>query len=304
MSWDTSARRPATGLDAGARGLILNAVFDATRYDHQNVVVALFVDRYATIDDYMGALGQVHGDHVSAAVQQAMGEAAADAEFPVDFQRRDPNEAAARALLLEMPEGDFRLAIEQALRSRSAAAPAAPRITAICRARGVPWAFSGSGFQWIGDADVDQYLVIPAVTAVNDPRFAGGVRSEFESARAALRVGTPQGRKQAIHEAGCAVESAMKVVLDQHAVSYEPTSTAHPLFKHLVDADIVPRRLERLVLAASTPRNKTAGHGAGAIAHNPEQAEAESVVASAAGAISYLRSRLPEARTSRFKRRR
>jgi hypothetical protein len=113
------------------------------------------------------------------------------------------------------------------------------------------------------------------------------VRSEFESARAELRAGTPQALKQAIHEAGCSIESAMKVVLAEHQMAHGTRDAAQALFNHLEGAGIVPRRMERLVLAAATPRNQTAGHGAGAVAHDPDPSEAESVVASAAGAIAY-----------------
>lgn len=226
-------------------------------------------------------------------LQRAAGEAAAEAEFPSDFTRRiDPNEAGARALLANMPEADFRLAIEEALRITLRMGQAAERITSTCRIRGAPWSFhTANGFEWVGDATVERDLVSPAIAAINDPRFVGGVRSELESARAELRQGTPQSRKQAVHEAGCSVESAMKVVLDQRAVPAGRRDTAQPLFDHLVNAGVVPRRMERLVLAAATPRNQTAGHGA--VAHDPDPAEAGSVVASAAGAIAYLHSHLP-----------
>jgi hypothetical protein len=163
------------------------------------------------------------------------------------------------------------------------------RIAAICRNRGAPWTFDPkTGFEWVGDHVVEEELVSPALAGINDKRFSGGVRSEFESARQELRVGTPQARKQAVHEAGCSVESAMKVVLDDHKVTYGPRDTAFALFDHLELAGFAPRRMERLVLAAATPRNQTAGHSAGAVAHDPPPNEAEAVVAAAAGAIAYL----------------
>ena len=56
---------------------------------------------------------------------------------------------------------------------------------------------------------------------------------------------------------------------------------------------IVPRYMEREVLGAATPRNKTAGHGAGAIPHEVATAEAEGVVAAAASSIAYLAKKLP-----------
>lgn len=257
--------------------------------------MALFRDRYGTVPDYLSAVEEVHGYGVRSQVERAAGQAAAEAEFPMDFRSRtDPKQAGAHALLLNMPEADFRLAIEDALRIGLRMEDAAPRITTVCRTRGAPWIFDAEeGFQWVGDAEVERELVRPALAAINDPRFGGGVRSEFESARAELRTGTPQALKQAIHEAGCSVESAMKVVLDERQVPYDRRDAAQALFNKLEGAGVVPRRMEKLVLAPSTPRNQTAGHGAGAVAHNPDPSEAESVVASAAGAIKYLHSRLP-----------
>ncbi len=275
--------------------MILGIVGEVSGFGPQEVVVALFRDRYGTVPDYMTAVEEVHGHSVAFRLNRAVGEAAAEAEFPSDFRSRvDPREAGARALLLNMPEADFRLAVEDALRIALRMEDAAPRITTVCRTRGAPWVFDASdGFQWVGDAEVERELVQPALAAINDPRFGGGVRSEFESARAELRTGTPQALKQAIHEAGCSVESAMKVVLDERQVPYDRRDAAQALFNKLEGAGVVPRRMEKLVLAPSTPRNQTAGHGAGAVAHNPDPSEAESIVASAAGAIAYLHSLLP-----------
>ncbi len=97
-----------------------------------------------------------------------------------------------------------------------------------------------------------------------------------------------------MYESGCAVESAMKVLLDERGVPYDKgQDAAQKLFDHLVNAGIVPRYMERMVLAPMTPRNKAGGHGAGAIPHNVAVADAESVVASAAGVIAYLGKLLP-----------
>jgi hypothetical protein len=85
----------------------------------------------------------------------------------------------------------------------------------------------------------------------------------------------------------------MKITLDEHGITYPATATAQPLFDHLENAGIVPRSMEKLVLAASTPRNKKGGHGAGAVAHVVAIEEAEAVFANSAVAIAYLHERLP-----------
>ena len=51
--------------------------------------------------------------------------------------------------------------------------------------------------------------------------------------------------------------------------------------------------MEPKIFSVLTPRNKTAGHGGGAEPLDPGEAEAEGVVAAAAGAIAYLHTKLP-----------
>ncbi len=294
---DTATQRPATGLDSGARTLILG-VLATSGFDPIDVVEALFADRYGSRTDYYAALGQVWGEAVGYRCQQAVSSAEVDAEFPLAFgtraRRATPHEVGAHVLLMMMPEPDFRLAVEEAVSRSVQPQTAGERITKICRSRGAPWVFGGNGFQWVGEQLVEREMLRPALTVLDDRRFAGGVRSEFESARSELRAGTQVARKQAVYEAGCAVESAMKVLLDEHGTTYDKAhDTAQKLFGHLKDAGLVPPYMERTLLASAQPRNKTAGHGAGAIPHNVSVAEAEAVVAAAAGAIAYLGKLLP-----------
>ena len=150
-----------------------------------------------------------------------------------------------------------------------------------------------NGFEWVGDMEIRRELVEPALAAIHDPRFAGGVYSEFEKARSELRENTANTRKQAVHEAGCAVESAMKVVLDQRKIAYKATDTGKPLFDLLEADGLVPRFMEPSIFAVLTPRNKTAGHGGGAEPLDPGKAETESIIAAAAGVIAYLHTKLP-----------
>src|SRR6202021_935995 len=108
-----------------------------------------------------------------------------------------------------------------ALEARKKVGAASDRITKICRSRGIPWEFDHlHGFRYTGDETGERELTQPALAAINRPEFSGGVRSEFESARQELGTGTPAALKQAVHEAGCSVESAMKVVLEAHGVAY------------------------------------------------------------------------------------
>ncbi len=258
------------------------------------VVDHFFRDRFGGLEDYLRAVRRVWGEAVSFLLTRAAAEAEADVETSLGLgrvRRVNPREARFYALLLNMPEPDFRLAVEVAVHDRKEIV--AERVTCICRGRGVPWVFTGQGFEYVGDEQVERDLIRPALSAINRPEFAGGVRAEFESARRELARGTPDALKQAVHEAGCSVESAMKVLLDARGVPYGAGDTAQPLFNHLEEADVIPRYMEKLVLVAMTPRNRKGGHGAGAQAHEVDPAEAEAIVAGAGGAIAYLATLLP-----------
>jgi hypothetical protein len=211
---------------------------------------------------------------------------------PGSGDRRVENAMAAE-LLPRVPEPDFRLAVWNTARLMLKAEALSPALNEVLRNRGIPWEFdSDGGFCWIGDQEVETLAVRPALSAIEDPRFAGGVKSEFDSARAELGVGTPTALKQAVSEAGSAVESAMKVLLDNRGATYDQRAAASALFDRLVVEGIVPRFMEKLVLVATTPRNRTASHGAGAVAHDVPAEVAEAVVAGTAVAVSYLHGQL------------
>jgi hypothetical protein len=249
----------------------------------------LFHDRFGSLDDYLAAVEEVHGYGARRACQEAL-ESARDGLnmfAPID------NDRAAEALLGVMPEHDFMQAVEETLIAQRRAEQASDRINRILNARGAPYSFDGiNGFGWTGDTEIEREQVAPALAAINDVRFAGGVRNEFEQARRELRQGTPNGRKQAVHEAGCAVESAMKVVLHERGVPFAATDSGQRLFDHLERAGIVPRYMQPTMFSVLTPRNKRAGHGGGSAIVDPGETEASTVVASAAGAIAYLYGKL------------
>lgn len=292
---ETALQRAATGLDEGARELLLRVLAEVAELNSKVIVACFFRDRYGGPPDYLAAVDEVWGEAVGYRLREQIGQAQTDAEMSLSFggPPRDPSLAAAKALLMHAPEPDFRAAIAAALEACHALDKAAERITVICRNRGAPWALNAAeGFQYVGDEQVEAELIRPGLAAINRPEFAGGVKREFESARVELNRGTPEALKQAIHEAGCSVESAMKVVLESHGVPFDAGDTALPLFNHLEAAGVVPRHMEKLVLVAMTPRNRKGGHGAGAQPHAVDAAEAEAIIAGAAGAIAYLASRL------------
>ncbi len=123
-----------------------------------------------------------------------------------------------------------------------------------------PWEFNDSdGFRWVGDEQVETAVLRPALSAIEDPRFASAKATSTrrgQSLLLALRL------PQSVHQSGCAVESAMKAVLKHRGVPYEERDTAFKLFDHLVSANLVPEYMKFCVLATASPRNKVGGHGA------------------------------------------
>jgi len=288
---DTSTQRPATGMDKDARQLILHTLEGASE---RAVLYGFLTDRYANVEDYTRGVREVWGespaDRMSNAVARAINEQPTIIAFG-DTQRAE--ERAANAVLLHMPEPDFRGAVSEAVRQQQLAASPVERITNICRRRGIPWEFTArEGFRWVGDAEVEASAMRPALSATEDPRL-GGAKNHFDAARSALALGTPTSLRQSVHESACAVEGTMKVLLAQRGVSCDERDTAFKLFDHLVNAGIVPRFMEYCVLAAASPRNKRSGHGAGEAPHDVPQEIAEGVIAAAAVAISYLCKLLP-----------
>jgi hypothetical protein len=291
---DTASQRPATGLDKGARELVLRVIEELEGGNALGVIEAFFHDRFGGRRDYYEALERVWGHGWRRFCEEAVFSAEIQADHAMTFPMPSKHLVGAYTLLIHMPESDFRLAIEKALEHNPNAQDGCRRISEICRARGAPWVMTEQdGFEWVGDAIVERELLRPALSILEDSRFAGGVKTDFDTARNELRIGTPAANKQAVGEAASAVESAMKVLLDATGGTYAETDTAQRLFQLLVDAGTVPRYMERVVLAAALPRNKTAAHGAGATPHNVTATEAGAVVAAAAGAIAYLGKLLP-----------
>lgn len=295
---DTASQRQATGLDVGARKMILNVIANVA--DPSLTMYYLLEGQFGDVDDYLDTVEEVWGFDVAQHLRDVRAEATSTASsqfltLTPSADRRVEN-VVSRELLLHIPEPDFRVAAWKTARGTLKAGALADRLNEVCRNRAIPWEFdSEEGFRWIGDQVVETHAVRPALSAIEDPRFAGGVKSEFDSARAELALGTPTALKQAVYEAGSAVESAMKVLLSDRGATYNETDAAYALFGHLVDEGIVPQLMDKVVLGAATPRNKRASHGAGAVAHDVPPELAEAVVASAAVAISYLHEQLCDA---------
>jgi hypothetical protein len=274
-----------------ARQLILNTLEGTSSGE---VIDGFLQDRYADFDDYFAAVRQVWGDAPADRMYNAGARAASEQPTITAMgDRQRGEERVATAVLLSMPEPDFRLAIFLAILRLLQPGSALTRIASVCTARGIPWKLTlDKGFVWTGDEEIENSAMLPAMSAVEDARFAA-VKSEFDSARSELALGTPKALKQCVHESGCAVESAMKVVLSQRGAAYDEKHAAFALFGDLTTAGIVPEFMKFCVLGAASPRNKLGGHGAGEVPHDVPQETAEAVLASAAVSITYLHKLLP-----------
>jgi hypothetical protein len=267
-------------------------VFRST--DDRAIVIRFLQDRFADFQDYINAVTAVWGDSIAAELTSELTHARDEAEFAIP--REDGFMAMCNVVLRRMPEPDFRRAIRDAfVDARYMDRAEADRITDICRSRGIPWRFDRSeGFVWVGDQEVEALAITPAMSALADSRFSGGVRVEFESARQELAEGSPQALSKSVHQAGISVESAMKIVLDARGIAYNvDKDTAFPLFDHLKDAGLVEEYMRSIVLGPVTPRNRRGGHGAGATPHDVPVEVAEAVLSSAAVSIGFLAKLLP-----------
>ena len=159
--------------------------------------------------------------------------------------------------------------------------------------RGIDYRFNGEGrAEWHGDEGAYHEVIRPALDALDDQRLAG-CRHELEAALGHLRAGTPKDREDAIEEAGKAVESAMKVLLDQRNVERPDRQTAEQLWQALRDGGIVETPTHHAILSTSRLRNEWGAHGQGGEIRVIPAGIPEHAVRAAAGAIAYLAELLP-----------
>jgi hypothetical protein len=156
--------------------------------------------------------------------------------------------------------------------------------------RHIDYHFSQDGrAEWHGDEGAYREVIRPALDALDDQRIVG-CRHEFE---AALRAGTPKDHEDAIEEAGKAVESAMKVLIDERGVERPERQTAEQLWQALRDGGIVETPTHDAILSTSRLRNEWGAHGQGGEVRKIPAGLPEHAVRAAAGAIAYLAELLP-----------
>lgn len=293
MQRDTASQRLPTGMDYGARMLILDAVSRSP-----NVVMQVFLhDQYLSVEEYVSHVESVWGREAADELRNAINEAANQmTAISSAADQRRAEDYLAESVLGRMPEADFRRAlfdIHELDAGRTTIHVDVDRINRICANRGIRWEFTRSaGFQWKGDEEVSERAIRPAQSAIQDARFAG-VKADFEGAQETLARGTPNDLKRCVHESACAVESAMKVVLEQHGDPFNQTDAAFALFDALKSAGRLDEFMRGIVCGPALARNKKGGHGPGPVPHDVSEEMAETVLASASVAIAHLHSLLP-----------
>lgn len=129
-------------------------------------------------------------------------------------------------------------------------------------------------------------VVEPAIAALASADMAA-VRSDFNSARAALAASTPEGNERAMIKASAAIEGTLAVLMERLGL---PTSKdgVDARVKVLVSAGHLHQHLEPLVTAASRIRNKEAGHSGHTAPVAASDASARAAVYASSVAIAYL----------------
>lgn len=136
----------------------------------------------------------------------------------------------------------------------------------------IGYQFEGGQIIRVDSKFIHAEVVVPALGLLSDSYFAGP-EQEFRSAHEHYRR---QEYKDAIVDALNSFESTIKSICDVRGWNYPKTANAKELIKVIFTNQLIPQYLEnhfsglRQVLEAGVPtvRNKTSGHGQGAIPIN------------------------------------
>lgn len=146
--------------------------------------------------------------------------------------------------------------------------------------------------QFHGDPGERELVLAPALIALSDPRLAGA-RSGFEDALTTLGAGRPKDVGDAVEESRKAVESAMKVLVDESHLGRAGRETTEPLINTLIAGGVVEPQTGDLLRAVARIANAQASHGAGAVVRQVPDELAAAAVSAAATAITFLAAACP-----------
>jgi AbiJ N-terminal domain 4 len=133
----------------------------------------------------------------------------------------------------------------------------------------IGYQFEGGQIIRVDSKFIHAEVIVPALGLLSDPNFAGP-EQEFHSAHKHYRR---QEYKDAIVDALNSFESTIKSICDVRGWEYSKTATAQKLIEVLFAKELIPKYLQDyfsglknvLISGVPTLRNKTSGHGQGAI---------------------------------------
>lgn len=209
-------------------------------------------------------------------------------------------ELDAQAVLIAVPDSAFASAVMHGLDVHASYAadygsgsfePSARLrhdIDRVLARNGIPYGFDGDGrLAPTGSRTMAEATIVPAYDALEDARLSAA-RTHVIEAVQRLREAD---EAEAVDEARMAVEAGMLALLDAHSVARPAKHQPQDLFNALVDAGILTRDCEELILAAPRFRGRTqAGH-----AGKPPviMSEAEAAVGAGASALVFIAGKLP-----------
>ena len=127
-------------MDKAARTSILRALRGVSKTD---VIAGFYRNRYANFDEYALAVGESWGAAAARELRAAVAQASIYQPILVSIPTaRQKEELVCEAVLLHMPEPDFRLSVSEACRGAANQARTAKRISTICKRRGLSWEFT------------------------------------------------------------------------------------------------------------------------------------------------------------------
>lgn len=137
------------------------------------------------------------------------------------------------------------------------------------REHGIGYSYERRRIIRIDSQLVHAEVVKPALHFLSEP-FLAGANEEFLNAHQHYRAGR---NKECVADSLKAFESTMKAICDRRKWTYSPNDTAKPLIDVLFKQKLIPDYLQsefaalRTVLESGVPtlRNRTSGHGQGAI---------------------------------------
>jgi hypothetical protein len=249
------------------------------------------------LPEAMDVTGQAAAADIAERIQRLKAQLPAEDSVALALSMPD-EEVVAKIVLLAVPDAVFAIAVDHGIAvlasysfdygmSTEPAQRLQHRIEQMLAINGIPFSFGSDGrLSPSGSRVAAELSLAPAYDVLDDARFSDSRRHLSEAIQ---RLGEPD-EAEAVDEARMAVEAGMLAVIDSQGVARPARRQPQELFNALVNAGVLSRDVEELVLATPRFRGRTeAGHAGGAPVTRDE---AEAAVAGAAAALVLRAGRL------------